>query len=72
MKLRDRLGKHMAEELQNVIAHEGRGGLWPGDTISHGTARDLCVRGLIKRNPQGNWIPRWDLISLGADGVIAP
>jgi hypothetical protein len=46
--------RHYLEELANVV--EGYP-LWPGDTISHETARVCGERGWIVRQEDGSWIP---------------
>lgn len=46
--------QHVREELLNVVANYP---LWPGDTISHETARLCEARGWIRRQADGNWIP---------------
>lgn len=51
------LSKAARDELKNVALGEP---LWPGDTLSHRTARELEAAGFIKRDKDGNWIVRWD------------
>lgn len=51
------LSQGARDELKNVALGEP---LWPGDTLSHKTARELSDAGYIKRDKDGNWIVRWD------------
>jgi len=46
--------KLMLEQLQAVI--DGYP-LWPGDTISHRSAKACMLAGWIVRQKDGNWIP---------------
>lgn len=41
-------------ELANVVEHYP---LWPGDTLSHRTAKGCRLVGWIARQADGNWIP---------------
>ena len=45
---------NVREELLNVVANYP---LWPGDTVSHETARLCSERGWIRRQADGKWIP---------------
>lgn len=46
--------RHYLEELANVVENYP---LWPGDTISHTTARVCADRRWIVRDADGDWIP---------------
>lgn len=46
--------RHELEELRNVVRNYP---LFPGDTISHETARRCAAAGWIVRNFGGDWIP---------------
>lgn len=46
--------KHVREEARNVARNAP---VWPGDTISHRTARECERRGWIRRDEDGNWVP---------------
>jgi hypothetical protein len=50
----DTIRRDVYEELLNVIKHYP---LWPGDTISPGTAGECRRLGWIRRNVEGYWIP---------------
>jgi hypothetical protein len=42
------------DELRNVVQNYP---VWPGNTVSHASARELAEQGLIVRNSKGDWIP---------------
>jgi hypothetical protein len=46
---------NLMDELSNVAQNQP---LWPGDTVSHAGADELCRLGLIKRSGEGNnyWV----------------
>lgn len=46
--------RHVLEELANVVENYP---LWPGDTVTHETARRAEERGWIVRQADGSWIP---------------
>lgn len=46
--------RHMLEELRNVVNNNP---LFPGDTISHSSAKACSKARWIVRNEDGNWIP---------------
>lgn len=46
--------RHYREELLNVIHNSP---VFAGDTISHKTANECGVRGWIKRDENGDWVP---------------
>jgi hypothetical protein len=50
----------LMEELGNVALHQP---LWPGDTVSHAGAYELCRLGLIRRHEDGGG--HWVLTELG-------
>lgn len=52
--------RHLLEELRNVVGHYP---LFPGDTLSHATAKACAERGWIRRNTNGDWIPTADGLS---------
>ena len=45
---------HLHEELRNVVENYP---LFPGDTVSHRTAKACARLGWIKRQGNGYWIP---------------
>lgn len=47
--------KPWREELRNIVNNAP---VWPGDTLSHETARWLSRRWLIRRKG-GEWVPTW-------------
>ena len=57
---------NLMEELGNVARNQP---LWPGDTVSHAGAAELCRLGLIKRGGDGN--NYWILTELGAQAYQA-
>ena len=46
--------KNLLEEARNIARNAP---VFPGDTISHATARELERRGWIKRDANGDWVP---------------
>lgn len=40
-------------ELRNVSRGQP---LWPGDTLSHATAKECEARGWTRRNAEGGWV----------------
>lgn len=54
-----KLSKPEQDELKNIMLNEP---VFAGDTISHHTAGALKERGLIHRNPTGEWVADWDAI----------
>ena len=45
--------KNVREEARNIALNQP---LFPGDTISHRTAKECARRGWAKRNENGDWI----------------
>lgn len=45
---------HAVEELENVVNNYP---VWPGDTLSHQTAKGCEILKWIVRNGEGDWIP---------------
>lgn len=46
--------KHVLEEARNIARH---GRVWPGDTLSHATARECEQRGWARRDDAGYFVP---------------
>lgn len=58
--------RHVRDELVNVVE---RYPVWPGDTISHETARMCSDLGWIVRQADGCWIPTWKGLIAYAEAV---
>lgn len=48
------LERHYREELRNIVEKYP---VFPGDTVSHKTARVCAERGWAVRQADGSWIP---------------
>ena len=46
--------KQVLEEARNIARNAP---VFPGDTLSHASARECAQRGWIKRDANGDWIP---------------